>query len=133
MKEAIDIMHVITICLDESYSSEVVKKEVKPLIDLFNSISDNYNAIYLFDNLNGDYVTTIRIGLDVRGIIEYTDDADYINKVYDLSNMLTLEREDIESEIYKFHEITKLKFEKDNFYIKNIGFGSSNKPLKEYE
>lgn len=70
-------MHVITICLDESYSSEVVRKEAKPLIDMFNSISDNYNAIYLFDNL--------------------------------------------------------LEFNKDDFYIRNIGFGSSNKPLKEYE
>lgn len=126
-------MHVITIYLDESYSSEVVRKEAKPLIDVFNSISDNYNAIYLFDNLNGDYVTTIRIGLDVRGIIEYTDDADYINKVYDLSDMLTLEREDIESEIHKFHDSTELEFGKDCFYIRNIGFGSSNKPLREYE
>ena len=133
MKEAIDIMHVITICLDESYSSEVVRKEAKPLIDMFNSISDNYNAIYLFDNLNDDYVTTIRIELDVRGIIEYTDDADYTNKVYDLSDMLTLEREDIESEIYKFHDSTKLEFGKDDFFIRNIGFGSSNKLLKEYE
>ena len=86
MKEAIDIMHVITICLDESYSSEVVRKEAKPLIDMFNSISDNYNAIYLFDNLNGDYVTTIRIGLDVRGIIEYTDDADYVKSLDLLSS-----------------------------------------------
>ena len=133
MKEAIDIMHVITIYLDESYSSEVVRKEAKPLIDVFNSISDNYNAIYLFDNLNDDYVATIRIGLDVRGIIEYTDDADYINKVYDLSDMLTLEREAIESEIYKFHDSTELEFGKDCFFIRNIGFGSSNKPLKEYE
>jgi hypothetical protein len=133
VKEAIDIMHVITIYLDESYSSEVVRKEAKPLIDVFNSISDNYNAIYLFDNLNDDYVATIRIGLDVRGIIEYTDDADYINKVYDLSDMLTLEREAIESEIYKFHDSTELEFGKDCFFIRNIGFGSSNKPLKEYE
>jgi len=86
VKEAIDIMHVITINLDESYSSEVVRKEAKPLIDVFNSISDNYNAIYLFDNLNGDYVTTIRIGLDVRGIIEYSDDADYINTPPNISN-----------------------------------------------
>ena len=133
VKEAIDIMHVITICLDESYSSEVVRKEAKPLIDVFNSISDNYNAIYLFDNMDGDYVTTIRIGLDVRGIIEYTDDADYVNKVYELSDKLTLEIEDIESEIHKFHDSTKLEFNKDDFYIRNIGFGSSNKPLKEYE
>lgn len=133
MKKAIDIMHVITICLNESYSYEVVRKEAKPLIDMFNSISDNYNAIYLFDNLNGDYVTTIRIGLDVRGIIEYTDDADYVNKVYDLSDMLTLEIEDIKSEIHKLHDITKLEFNKDDFYIRNIGFGSSSKPLKEYE
>ena len=133
VKEAIDIMHVITIYLDESYSSEVVRKEAKPLIDVFNSISDIYNAIYLFDNLNGDYVTTIRIGLNVRGIIEYADDIDYVKKIYELSDMLTLEREDIESEIHKFHDITKLEFNKDDFYIRNIGFGSSSKPLKEYE
>ena len=57
----------------------------------------------------------------------------YINKVYDLSDMLTLEREDIESEIHKFHDGTKLEFNKDDFYIRNIGFGSSSKPLKEYE
>ena len=47
--------------------------------------------------------------------------------------MLTLEREDIESEIHKFHDGTKLEFNKDDFYIRNIGFGSSSKPLKEYE
>lgn len=125
MKEAIDIMHVITIYLDESYSSEAVRKEAKPLIDVFNSI--------LYDNLNGDYVSTIRVGLDVRGIIEYTDDTDYIKKIYDLSDMLTLEIEDIESEIHKFHDSTDLEFDKDDFSIRNIGFGSSSKPLKEYE
>lgn len=133
MKEAVDIMHVITICLDEMYTSKKVKKEVKPLIDMFNSISDNYNASYLCDNLNDNYISTIRIGIDVRGIIEYNDDTDYINKVYDLSDMLTLEREDIESEIHKFQDSTKLEFGKDCFFIRNIGFGSSNKPLKEYE
>ena len=126
-------MHVITIYLDEMYTSKKVKKEVKPLIDMFNSISDNYNASYLCDNLNDNYISTIRIGLDVRGIIEYNDDTDYINKVYDLSDMLTLEREGIESEIHKFHDSTKLEFGKDCFFIRNIGFGSSNKPLKEYE
>lgn len=133
MKEAIDIMHVITICLDESYSSEVVRKEAKPLVDMFNSISDNYTVSYLSYAFDNESLDRVRVELDVRGIIEYTDDADYINKIYDLSDMLTLEREDIESEIYKFHDSTELEFNKDAFYIINIGFGSSSKPVKEYE
>lgn len=133
MKKAIDIMHVITIYLEKSYSSEVVRKEVKPLIDMFNSISDNYNATYLSGNLNDNYIGAIRIGLNVRGIIEYADDTDYIKKSCDLSDKLTLEIEDIKLEIHKFHDSTKLEFEKDDFSIINIGFGSSSKPLKEYE
>lgn len=133
MKEAIDIMHVITIYLDESYSSEVVRKEVKPLIDMLNSISDNYNAIYLSDPRESKLTGTIRISLDIRGIIEYTDRANYVDKLYTLSLMYTLEREDIESEVHKFHDITKLEFGRDDFFITNIGLGSSSKPLKEYE
>lgn len=133
MKEAIDIMHVITINLDTLYTRKVIEREVKPLVDMLNSISDNYTVSYLSYAFDNESLDRVRVELDVRGIIEYTDDADYVNKVYDLSDMLTLEREDIESEIHKFHDGTKLEFNKDDFYIRNIGFGSSNKPLKEYE
>ena len=133
MKEAIDIMRAITINLDTLYTHKVIEREVKPLVDMLNSMSDNYTVSYLSYAFDNESLDRVRVELDVRGIIEYTDDADYINKVYDLSDMLTLEREDIKSEIYKFHDITKLKFEKDAFYIINIGFGSSSKPLREYE
>lgn len=134
MKEAIDIMHVITIYLDEMYTSKVIEREVQTLIDMFNSVSDNYTAIYLSDPRESKLTGTIRISLDVRGIIEYTDRAaNYVDKLYTLSSMYTLEREDIESEVHKFHDITKLEFGRDDFFISNIGFGSSSKPLKEYE
>ena len=126
-------MHVITINLDTLYTRKVIEREVKPLVDMLNSISDNYTVSYLSYAFDNESLDRVRVELDVRGIIEYTDDADYVNKVYDLSDMLTLEREDIESEIHKFHDGTKLEFNKDDFYIRNIGFGSSNKPLKEYE
>lgn len=124
-------MHVITINLDTLYTRKVIEREVKSLVDMLNSISDNYTVSYLSYAFENESLDRARVELDVRGIIEYTDETDYINKVYYLSDMLTLEREDIESEIHKFHDSTKLEFNKDDFYIKNIGF--SFKPLKEYE